>query len=378
MIKKLACLSSVLLLTFCSKKEKTGFTVSIEMEQMEHPDARVYLSRKPYKIKPEDIIDSASYENNMFILEDTLTEPQIAFLIFDPSGKGLQELKPGNDMKMLYLERADISVRAKDSLANSKIQGSKINDQYEEYINAIALPEYIKEKLHTEDIKQAEGEEKERLIKEMNTVLMEMIRIKDSLRFVYINNNPDSYFSLEALDKLKTKDDPEKLKKLYGTLSPELRKLRFGKEVLAGLEKANENIGDMATDFAQNDPDGNLVKLSDYRGKYLLVDFWASWCGPCRKENPYLVAAYSKYHDKGFDILAVSLDTKRDEWLKAIEEEDLAWRHVSDLKGFKNKVALQYDIKAIPQNLLIDPEGRIIAKNLRGYVVEKKLSQIFK
>jgi len=135
--------------------------------------------------------------------------------------------------------------------------------------------------------------------------------------------------------------------------------------------------GQVAPDFTQLTPEGETLNLSDLRGKYVLIDFWASWCGPCRRENPNVVRMYNAYKDKGFEILGVSLDRDKTRWLDAIEKDQLTWRHVSDLKGWSNAVARQYNIRSIPRTVLIDPEGRIIAKNLRGASLEAKLKELF-
>jgi peroxiredoxin len=136
-------------------------------------------------------------------------------------------------------------------------------------------------------------------------------------------------------------------------------------------------VGGTAPDFSQATPDGDEMKLSDLKGKVVLLDFWASWCGPCRKENPNVVRLYNKYKDKGFDILGVSLDKTKDRWLKAIEADGLTWHHVSDLKGWQNKVAKAYGVSSIPHTILLDQEGKIIATQLRGRSLEQKLSEIF-
>jgi peroxiredoxin len=135
-------------------------------------------------------------------------------------------------------------------------------------------------------------------------------------------------------------------------------------------------VGQMAPDFTMNDPEGNPVSLSSFKGKYVLVDFWASWCGPCRRENPNVVKLYAEFKDKGFDILGVSLDQKEDAWLKAIEDDQLTWNHVSDLKGWGNEAAKLYAVSGIPHTVLLDKDGKIIAKNLRGEELHAKIAEL--
>jgi peroxiredoxin len=138
-------------------------------------------------------------------------------------------------------------------------------------------------------------------------------------------------------------------------------------------------VGSKAPDFTQHTPEGKAVSLSSFKGKYVLVDFWASWCAPCRAENPNVVKAYNKYKDKGFTVLGVSLDAEsaRAAWLKAIASDGITWTQISDLKGWKNEAAALYGVSSIPQNFLIDPNGVVIGKNLRGDDLQKKLASIF-
>jgi peroxiredoxin len=135
-------------------------------------------------------------------------------------------------------------------------------------------------------------------------------------------------------------------------------------------------VGSKAIEFTQNDTTGNPVSLASFRGKYVLIDFWASWCKPCRMENPNVVVAFNKFKGKNFTVLGISLDKSRDSWINAIKEDQLAWTHVSDLKFWSNDVAVKYRIESIPQNYLIDPDGKIIAKNLRGPELQSRLCDL--
>jgi Peroxiredoxin len=195
----------------------------------------------------------------------------------------------------------------------------------------------------------------------------------------YAREEPSSSISLEIVAQLLPAYNINLMDSLFLSLAPELRASQLGKKTELQLTNMKKTpIGGIAPDFSQKDPDGEIIHLSDYRGKYVLVDFWASWCGPCRKENPHVVKAYNEFKDKNFDILGISLDNNKTSWTNAIRKDGLEWRQVSDLKKFDNEVAALYGVFSIPQNFLIDPNGVIVAKNLRGEQLIKKLSEILK
>ena len=203
-----------------------------------------------------------------------------------------------------------------------------------------------------------------------------------NLMQTFVTKNPNSYISLVVLTELISYEvNVSEIEKLYKSLSESIKKTELGEDIGNHLfSKTRTEIGAVAPEFTQNDPKGKPVKLSDFRGKYVLIDFWASWCGPCRQENPNIVMAYTQFKNKNFEILGVSLDNPnaRTAWLNAIEKDKLTWPQVSDLQGWKNQAARLYGVESIPQNYLLDPNGVIIAKNLRGDNLIRTLNNILK
>jgi peroxiredoxin len=197
--------------------------------------------------------------------------------------------------------------------------------------------------------------------------------IKDKIR-----NMGTSVALLQAVNYLDKDNDFAFIDSVAQIISKEIPDYKIKREFIAEIDKLRRlAVGSPAPEIALPDPEGNIVKLSSLKGSYVLIDFWAAWCRPCRIENPNNVKLYKQYRNQGFEIYGVSLDRTREDWLKAIEDDGLTWTQVSDLKYFQSEAAREYNVNAIPATILLDRSGRIIAKNLRGKMLEDKLAEIF-
>jgi peroxiredoxin len=194
----------------------------------------------------------------------------------------------------------------------------------------------------------------------------------------FVNEHSNSVVSAFVLLQYATQLDESELADLVGKFAPAIDKTEYVVQLKSLVQEQQKTaIGVVAPDFTMNDTEGKPIQLSSLRGKVVLVDFWAAWCGPCRQENPNVVKLYQQYHSKGFEILGVSLDRTKEDWLKAIKADNLTWIHVSDLQYWQNAAARLYGVNAIPQSFLLDKDGKIIAKGLRGEQLAKKLLELF-
>ncbi|QNK64805.1 AhpC/TSA family protein [Pedobacter sp. PAMC26386] len=200
----------------------------------------------------------------------------------------------------------------------------------------------------------------------------------EAISKTFIKKNPKSFVSAYQIREMEYSNTGEALGLLFKGLDPSIQKSILGKKLNEMIAiKKKTSVGKAVMEFTQPDTSGNLVSISSFKGKYVLLDFWASWCGPCRGENPNVLKAYNQFKDKGFTVFSVSIDENKEKWLKAIKEDHLPWTQASDLKK-KNQAAEQFGIHAIPSNFLLDPTGNIIAVNLRGDALLKKLQEVIK
>jgi peroxiredoxin len=299
-------------------------------------------------------IAKAKADKGSFELKGSVTEPYIHILTY---GDKTQRLA-------LFLDNSKITVNGiVEAVGKAEVKGSPSHADFAAY-NAEFSPLFDRLSAVVKDLNERKPDPEGKLRAEYEGLVRSIQEKTD--RFILAR--PNSYvspFAIMVSTQLNT--DVSITEKRYNSLSADVKQGYFGSLVAKNISDAKVgNIGSDAIDFVQNDTSGNPVKLSSFRGKYVLIDFWASWCRPCRIENPTVVKAYNQYKEKNFTVLGVSLDKSKDAWIKAIADDQLTWTHVSDLKFWSNEVALKYKVESIPQNFLLDPNGKIIAKNLRG------------
>ncbi len=275
----------------------------------------------------------------------------------------------------VFLENSEIEISANtENLTVANVSGSNSHANYDKYNNSVASYRDSMDVLQA-DFQNASTEDEMEVIRlTYNVVYEEYMQTMRS----FIKQNPKSFISAYLIFAYLAADiETEELEMLINGLDKSVHESYYVKQMKADIVEGKQTeIGQIAPDFTLNTPEGEPLSLSSLRGKYVLIDFWASWCGPCRRENPNVVKVYEKYGGKDFEILGVSLDEKEASWLGAIKDDGMTWVHVSDLKGWQCAASQLYKVKGIPHTVLLDKTGKIIAKDLRGDKLEEKLEEL--
>ncbi|MBD1386886.1 AhpC/TSA family protein [Mucilaginibacter rigui] len=355
------------LLAFAQKP----FTIAGDVKPFKNGD-RVYLS---YRENGKLYIDSTIVNNGYFKFSGSITGLGIGYICRNDSPLTADIL---HDAVTLYIQPGNISVTTQDSLRYATIEGTPLNKDNTEL--ELALKPLTKKHRAIADKydtltpqQQADVTFTDPIKVATDAILKQM----EPIKFSFIKSHPDSYISLLTLDRMINHADFSLVADAYNSLSVANKTSALGKTMEATINSAKQSqVGVMAANFELTTATGRKVKLADFKGKYVLIDFWASWCLPCRQENPNVVAAFKKYNSKKFTVLSISIDSKsgRLAWLQAIKTDKLPWTQAIDHYNAAASVKNLYGVTTIPANVLIDPTGKIVAKNIKGLELHQTLA----
>ncbi len=364
-------LTAIIILSIlgCQEDQK-GYSLSGELKNVED-GKMIYVSELDQNMQPSKI-DSVQIKKGEFKLDMAEVEhPNLSFLSVEGSN--------GNVIFISENEPIQFEIY-KDSLPTSKVNGGKENEVFYTYLDHL--------KGLNKQVMEIRTEMREIMTSTRDSAAMaqlqqqeEELRTKDmTFKKNLVQKHPDRFVSALVLTDMMNMGAPaNEVNELYESLSENATKSSLAKSLAENLSKRSKvAIGSKAPEFSAPNPEGEQISLKDSMGKVTLIDFWAAWCKPCRVENPNIVKTYNKYHDKGFNIIGVSLDreAQKDKWIQAIKDDNLTWPQVSNLKFWQDPVAQLYGVQAIPAQFILDENGVIVAKNLRGDALDAKVKEL--
>ena len=366
-------LAGALFAAACHLTEPNAYTVT---GTIKGADSGMALLYHPVAGSTTSKADTVKIVSGRFTFTGTTTEPIFCTLVIKGATNGPAQF---------FAEPGTVTLTGSlDSLPQAHVAGGATEDEYLKYKadskifdDKMGYLDSLYEVAGAQSSTDSVGAKK--IQDSLVTQMKSLDKSESAFNTQYIKAHPASFVSaIQMKNMYSYNPDVQAFDSAYQSLADTIKHSQVGQQLNDMLTIAKKtDVGQVAPDFTLNDPDGNPVKLSDYtKGKVVLVDFWASWCGPCRGENPNVVKAFHKFGPKGFTVLGVSLDDKKEPWVKAIKDDGLAWGQVSDLKGWQSSAAALYGIRGIPMNFLLDKDGKIIGKGLRGDDLVNKLSSV--
>ncbi|MFK7750215.1 MAG: redoxin domain-containing protein [Kordia sp.] len=372
----ITCIIGTLLFASCEKKtQNSGDGYAIETTINGLPDGvRAFLKVPNDKGVPQPK-DTAIIQDGKFLFKGKVAYPQLGFIYINGAQGNINVL----------LENATITIDAsKDSLSAAKISGGKHNQEYLKFVeDSKVLAKNVQEvrARYQAAIKSKDTEKINSTKKEVTALDQQAVKYQEK----YVLDHPSSYISVMLVNRLFLNKliTAQKAKQFFDALPDDMKKTPVAEQLFVKTtEMLRSSVGGMATNFTAPNPEGKMVSLNDIKGKVTIVDFWAAWCGPCRRENPNVVKIYEKYHKDGLEIIGVSLDGRpnqnnaKEDWIRAIKTDGLPWHQVSNLDGFRDGIARTYNVRSIPSTFILNEKGEIAAKNLRGAALEAKIKEM--
>ena len=378
MKKLLVLIIALSVLISCNKAGENEFVVTGTIKGIADGKSVILeVQDETGQLKP---IDTVKVEKGKFTFKGNAKEPDMHLISIETVQGKIPFILENGDIEMII---------NKDSINITKVTGTYNNEELNSYKDKGAAIQKKMMKFQKDNTAIMQEAQQKQDTVAMNKLRKEYSKFQEEFATQsenYVKTHPKAFISALIIEGMFNQMTPDiaKITKYYNGLDKSVKDTKHGKKIKKNLDALSKpvatvapiEIGTIAPDFSAPNPDGKVVSLKESKGKVTIIDFWASWCKPCRQENPNMVALYKEFHPKGLNIVSISLDEKAEEWKKAIANDKLTWTNISNLKDFEDPIAVQYAIKLIPSTIIIDASGKVIAKDLRGAELKAKIASL--